>query len=236
MVGRSVQFPLIGPHVFTLDEEIMFASSILKKIPSLVLGAALAIVGVAGLSDRAEARDRVFFSTGFNSWGGSSFGLGYSSGGHWGPGWGHRGWGRRGWGGDHLSLGFTYVAPPAYYGPRPYGYPSAYPARPYYRYPGYAPVGGVVVFSPSVRDRLNTRTRGVYYDAYRSALAAPIGESINWNDGRVEGDVTTTRDGWAGDKYCREFRQNIVIDGQTEEAYGTACRNDADTDWEIIPN
>lgn len=214
----------------------MFASSILKKIVRGAAAAAIVAAGLAALPDSAQARDRVFFSGGFNSWGGSSFGMGYSSGGHWGRGhrgWGHRGWGHRGWrGGDHLSLGFTYVAPPMYYGPRPY----AYPARPYYGYSGYAPVGGVVVFSPYVRDRMSARTRGVYYDAYRSALAAPIGEPINWRDGRVEGDVTTTRDGWAGERYCREFRQNIIVDGRTEEAYGTACRNEADTDWEIIPD
>ncbi len=228
----------------------MFASSVLGKIARAVTVSALAIAGVAAMPDRADARDRFFFSTGFNNYGGSSFGIGYSTGGHWGHrgwdrrGWGHRGWGHRGgWrGGDHLSLGFTYVAPPMYYGPRPYSYqPYGYPAprpyaRPYYGYSGYYPAGGVVVFSPYVRDRLSARTRGVYFDAYRSALAAPVGEPINWNDGRVEGDITTTRDGWAGDRYCREFRQNIVIDGRSEEAYGTACRNDADTDWEIIPN
>jgi hypothetical protein len=209
----------------------MFASSIFTKILRRVAAAAIVVAGFMALPGAADARDRFSFSSGFDSWGGSSFGFGYSSGGHWGHrGWGRRGWGHRGWRGDHLSLGFTYVAPPMYYGPRPY-----YAPRPYYGYSAY-PAGGVVVFSPVIRDRLNARTRGVYYDAYRSALAAPIGEPINWRDGRVEGDVTTTRDGWAGDRYCREFRQNIIIDGRTEEAYGTACRNDADTDWEIIPD
>lgn len=218
----------------------MYASSISSRLARFVAAAAVVLAGASALPDRAEARDRVFFSGGFNSWGGSSIGLGFSTGGgHWGRG----GWGRRGWGGDHLSLGFTYVVPPAYYGPRPYDYPAyygaapyGYPTRPYYSSPGYYPVGGVVAFSTSVRERLSTRTRGVYYDAYRSALAAPIGEPINWRDGRVEGDVTTTRDGWAGERYCREFRQNIIVDGKTEEAYGTACRNAADTDWEIIPD
>ena len=103
-------------------------------------------------------------------------------------------------------------------------------------YSGYYPAGGIVTFSPTIRDRMSVRSRGVYYDAYRSALAAPVGEPINWRDGRINGDITTTRDGWAGERYCREFRQNIVIDGRTEEAYGTACRNNADADWEIIPN
>jgi len=214
----------------------MYASSVFGKFLRGAAAAAVIGAGVALLPAAASARDSFSFSTGFNSWGGSSFGIGYSTGGgHWGRGgWGHRG----GWrGGDRLSLGFTYVAPPYYYGPRPYAYPAyPYPTRPAYAYPSYYPAGGVVVFSPYVRDRLSARARGVYYGAYRDALDAPIGEPIDWNDGRVRGEVTTTRDGWAGDRYCREFRQNIVIDGRNEEAYGTACRNDADTDWEIVPN
>ena len=221
----------------------MFASFASRALTRCAVAAALAVVGIVAAPDRAQARDSFSFSTGFDSRGNSSFGFGYSSGGHWGGhrahrGWGRPGWGHRGWRGDHLVLGFNYVAPPAYYySPAPYGYPAyAYPPRPNYGYSGYYPAGGIVTFSPTTRDRMSARSRGVYYDAYRSALAAPVGESINWRDGRIEGDVTTTRDGWAGERYCREFRQNIIVDGRTEEAYGMACRNNADTDWEIIPD
>jgi hypothetical protein len=214
--------------------------------------AAVLAAGIAVFSGGAQARDRFSVSLGFTDYGASAIGFGYSTGGHWGRrdwshrdwshrGWGYRGWGYRGWGGDHLSLGFTFVVPPASYRPRYYDPPFAWsaapyygvPARPIYGYPGFAPAGGVVVFSSPVRERLDWRARGAYYGAYRSALAAPLGEPIDW---RVSGDVTTTRDGWAGRRYCREFRQSIVIDGRTEEAYGTACRNAADTDWEIIPD
>jgi hypothetical protein len=221
----------------------MFAPSAFNAMTRCAAVAVIAVVGLAAAPDRAEARDSFSFSTSFDNRGNSSFGFGYSSGGYWGGPRGHRGWGPRGWRGDHLSLGFTYVAPPAYYySPAPYGYPAygypayAYPTRPSYSYSGYYPAGGIVTFSPTIRDRMSVRSRGVYYDAYRSALAAPVGEPINWRDGRINGDITTTRDGWAGERYCREFRQNIVIDGRTEEAYGTACRNNADADWEIIPN
>ena len=34
-------------------------------------------------------------------------------------------------------------------------------------------------------------------------------------------------------QYCREFQQEIVIDGIAERAYGTACRQ-PDGSWEII--
>lgn len=217
-----------------MGQGIMYATSSLGKSLRWATSAVVIGAGLFVLPTAAQARDSFSFSTGFNSWGGSSFGMGYSTGGHWGRGgWGHRGWR----GGDHLSLGFTYIAPPMYFGPRPYAYPAyPYPPRPAYGYSGYYPAGGVVVFSPYFRDRLSVRARGVYYDAYRSALDAPVGEPINWREGRVRGEITTTRDGWAGDRYCREFRQNIIIDGRSEEAYGTACRNDADTDWQIVPN
>jgi len=220
-----------------MDGDFMSASSLIKKFGFGTAAAALALVGLAAAAPEAVARDQFFFSGGFNNWGGSSIGIGYRSGGsHWSHGgWGHRGWDRRSRGRDQFSFGFAYVAPPYYYGARPY-YSEP---RPYYAprsYYSYYPVGGIVVFSPPMRDRLSARTRGVYVDAYRSALAAPVGEPINWRDGRISGEVTTTRDGWAGNRYCREFRQNIIVDGRTEEAYGTACRNDADTDWQIIPN
>lgn len=227
----------------------MSAFPVSRTFVRSAIAAAIIGAGLVAHPGQADARDRFSFSTGFDSRGGSSFGIGYSTGGRWGHrGWGHRDWGRRDWGhrrwgGDELLLGLAIAAPLAYLSSRYYDYPAAYPvapysypARPYYSSPSLYSAGGVVVFPGYVRDRLSTRTRGAYYDAYRSALAAPIGESINWRDGRVAGDVMTTRDGWAGERYCREFRQNIVVDGKTEEAYGTACRNAVDTDWEIVPD
>lgn len=215
------------------------------SLKAIGLGAAVLLGATAGLNvgQEAQARDQFSFSSHFSSDGYSSFGIGYRSGGrdhyrghrHWqSRGWdrGHRGWGYGGPHRDHFALSFSFVTPPTYYSPRAY----STPARPYYGGTAYYPAGGIVVFSPYMRDRLSIQNRRVYFDAYRSALAAPIGEPINWRDGRIAGEVTTTRDGWAGDRYCREFLQSIVIGGQTEQAYGTACRNSADTDWEIVPN
>ena len=34
-------------------------------------------------------------------------------------------------------------------------------------------------------------------------------------------------------QYCREFQQEVVIDGRTESAYGTACRQ-PDGSWQIV--
>ena len=36
-------------------------------------------------------------------------------------------------------------------------------------------------------------------------------------------------------QYCREFQQTITVGGQTESAYGTACRQ-PDGSWQIVNN
>ena len=72
--------------------------------------------------------------------------------------------------------------------------------------------------------------------AHSQAQAAPIGETIAWNnpDSGHSGTVTPTRDGYAdnGD-YCREFQQTITVSGETQQAYGTACRQ-PDGSWRIV--
>jgi surface antigen len=72
--------------------------------------------------------------------------------------------------------------------------------------------------------------------AINTAHAAPLGETITWNnpDSGHSGTVTPVRDGTsASGSYCREFLQTISIGGQTEEAYGTACRQ-PDGSWQIV--
>lgn len=164
--------------------------------------------------------------------------------GHYGGGWYGGYWGGHGrYSHRHERFGFGYYAP-MYYRPyyRPYAprysyYPRDYD-RPYYRSyyrPYYGPLYSLGLFPAYVGDALSYDARGYYYDAYRRALSAPIGEAIAWNTGSVHGTVATTRDGWAGQRYCREFRQDVVIDGQTQEAYGTACQS-PNGDWQLVAN
>ena len=71
--------------------------------------------------------------------------------------------------------------------------------------------------------------------AVERATTAPIGETITWNnpDSGHSGAVTPTRDGTSSSgEYCREFQQQVTIGGNTEEAYGIACRK-PDGSWEI---
>ena len=73
-------------------------------------------------------------------------------------------------------------------------------------------------------------------EAVVRAQSAPIGENIRWNnpDSGNYGTITPTRDGTSGSgQYCREFQQTITVGGQTEQAYGTACRQ-PDGSWRIV--
>lgn len=72
--------------------------------------------------------------------------------------------------------------------------------------------------------------------ANERALSAPVGETIAWNNPETgnSGTVTPTRDGYsASGRYCREYQQKIMVDGQEQTAYGTACRQ-PDGSWEIV--
>lgn len=65
----------------------------------------------------------------------------------------------------------------------------------------------------------------------------PTGEQIAWNnpDSGNSGTVTPTKTWQRADgTYCREFQQTILVDGQSEQAYGTACRQ-PDGAWQIQP-
>ena len=71
--------------------------------------------------------------------------------------------------------------------------------------------------------------------ATEQAYTAPIGETIAWDNPQSghSGSVTPTREGQtATGDYCRQYKQSIVIDGQVETAYGTACKQGAD--WVLV--
>lgn len=72
--------------------------------------------------------------------------------------------------------------------------------------------------------------------ANQQARSAPIGETIDWNnpDSGNSGSVTPVRDGYSsGGRYCREYQQTIVVGGQEQKAFGTACQS-PDGDWEVV--
>lgn len=125
-------------------------------------------------------------------------------------------------GGPQISLGFG-VGP--YWG----GYYAPY----YYPYPYYR---SSVIYRDYYDDRPYDSAAGLLSSPYvQQALAAPVGESVTWANGGVIGRVTTTRDGWAGEKYCREFVEDITMDGSTHETTGTACQSEGSA-WRMVAN
>lgn len=64
---------------------------------------------------------------------------------------------------------------------------------------------------------------------------AQTGQTIAWRDPAQDADyrVTPTRTYQAQDgRYCREFTEAAVIEGQKQQLYGTACRQ-SDGSWQI---
>ena len=77
-----------------------------------------------------------------------------------------------------------------------------------------------------------------YYDrTSQSALeTTATGTTSRWinPDSGNSGAVTPTRTFQTNSgQFCREFSQSIVVAGQKEEAFGTACRQ-ADGSWKIV--
>jgi surface antigen len=60
------------------------------------------------------------------------------------------------------------------------------------------------------------------------------GETSTWRnpDSGHTGTVTPTETYQRNGTYCREFQQSVTIGGETERAYGTACRQ-PDGTWKI---
>jgi surface antigen len=62
------------------------------------------------------------------------------------------------------------------------------------------------------------------------------GQPLPWNNPQsgAYGTVTPQRYYQAsGGQYCREFQQTITVGGQTQDGYGTACRQ-PDGTWKIV--
>jgi surface antigen len=61
------------------------------------------------------------------------------------------------------------------------------------------------------------------------------GQAVEWRnpDSGNHGTVVPQKAYQRDNTYCREYSQNIVVDGKSERAYGTACRQ-PDGTWQIV--
>ena len=70
----------------------------------------------------------------------------------------------------------------------------------------------------------------------QSLETAPMGTTSTWQnpDSGNAGTITPSNTFQKADgTYCREFSQTVTVGGQTEDAYGTACRQ-PDGSWKIV--
>ena len=67
-------------------------------------------------------------------------------------------------------------------------------------------------------------------------MDAPVGQTISWSnpDSGNHGSVTPTRTGRdvQTGAYCREYQTEVIVGGEAQVGYGTACRM-PDGDWKI---
>ena len=95
-------------------------------------------------------------------------------------------------------------------------------------------IGGLI--GSEVGRTMDEQDRMQANQAVTQAHQAPLGETIVWNnpDSGNSGTVTPVRDGsTSSGLYCREFQQTITVGGETQTAYGTACRQ-PDGTWRIV--
>lgn len=104
----------------------------------------------------------------------------------------------------------------------------------YYRHPDPWDVIVWGVLPIVIYEALSENARQDHQYAYSQAMKAPVGETIVWNDASSDGRIKTTRDGYAGEKYCREFEQTITIEGKQQDAWGVACQ-EPDGSWRLVP-
>lgn len=92
-------------------------------------------------------------------------------------------------------------------------------------------IGGAIGEQMDEHDKLMAER-----SAQKALENSPSGKSVSWKnpDTNHRGSVTPTRtyQNKQG-SYCREYTQEVTIGGETQKAYGTACRQ-PDGQWLIV--
>lgn len=89
----------------------------------------------------------------------------------------------------------------------------------------------------AIGERLDQRDRQLANEtAQRAFERTPAGQPATWRnpDSGASGSVTPTRTFQAANGgYCREFQQEIVVGGERQQSFGTACRQ-PNGQWRIV--
>jgi len=100
-------------------------------------------------------------------------------------------------------------------------------------------IGGVLaggLLGGAIGNSLDQRDKEIAMRQAQLALeTSRTGQATSWQnpDSGNYGTITPTRTYQTGTgAYCREFQQTIVVGGETQQAYGTACRQ-PDGSWQV---
>ena len=95
---------------------------------------------------------------------------------------------------------------------------------------GGALIGGFIGHQMDQKDKLIAEQT-----AAKALESNRTGQSSGWKnpDSGNSGTITPTKTYQSGSgQYCREYRQEVIIGGEKQQAYGTACRQ-PDGTWKI---
>jgi surface antigen len=99
-------------------------------------------------------------------------------------------------------------------------------------------IGGALI-GGYIGHKLDNRDKQMASQAAQRAFEQnQAGQPSVWNnpDSGNSGSITPTKTyQLANGQYCRQYNQTIVIGGEQQQAYGTACRQ-ADGTWQIQPS
>ena len=89
----------------------------------------------------------------------------------------------------------------------------------------------------AIGDSLDQRDRQLAQQANQRALETyKVGQASTWTnpDSGHSGSITPTKTFQNNQgQYCREYQQTVTVGGETEQAYGTACRQ-PDGSWRVV--
>jgi len=95
-------------------------------------------------------------------------------------------------------------------------------------------LGGL--FGSSIGSSLDRADKQYAMKAQTVAHEVPVGKSIEWSNPETgnRGRVTPTRTGrdTRTGAYCREYQTEVIVGGEAQVGYGTACQM-PDGDWKI---
>jgi surface antigen len=101
-------------------------------------------------------------------------------------------------------------------------------------------VGGVLLgglLGGAIGNALDQRDQELAMQAAQNSFeTSPTGTQSTWvnPDSGHSGSITPTRTYEnAGGQHCREYQQTVMVGGETQDAYGTACRQ-PDGSWQIV--